>query len=353
MTIRWITSGIAAIFCLLSPRQSSWQVPICLLVIGWSALRLTQRRRPTSTGLLCADLAVACFVGLTTPLTTTANSVVNLAGLGVNVANPASLTFAWQGRRRVAAVLCCTVIASYLLGASMVPGVGAPWTTSAFFLLPIQAAVSRALVEIFMPAARLADRAAAARLRAAVELDVATARRAAEREHWAILHDTAASTLLMVGEGVPATANGRIRRQAHRDLTTLGRLGGQPETGVVDLAGALRQIVADHDLQIDLRLPAEVPLTGQVVEATVRAVGELLTNVERHAGVNAATIELATVGYGFRVTISDTGSGFDPQLRGRGLNESVIGRMQRIGGTVDISSARSVGSVVELRWQPT
>ena len=87
----------------------------------------------TTGVLLCADLGVACFVGLTTPLTTSAIAVVNLAGLGVNVANPASLTFAWQPRRGVAAILCCTVIGSYWIGSSMVPGVGPAWTTSAFF----------------------------------------------------------------------------------------------------------------------------------------------------------------------------------------------------------------------------
>jgi len=352
VTIRWICSGIAAIFCLLSPRLSIWQIPICVIVIGWSVLRLTQRRRPTTTALLYADLAVACFVGLTTSLTTTANAALNLAGLGVNVANPASLTFAWQPRRRVAALLCGTVIGCYLIGASLVDGVGPPWATSAFYLLPIQAAVSRALVEIMMPAARAADRAAAERLRAVVELEVATARRAAEREHWAILHDTAASTLLMVGEGVPATANDRIRRQARRDLHTLGQLGREPETSDTDLPEAIRSAGKEHALQIDLRLPARLPVPGPVAEATIRAIGELLTNIERHSGVHVATIELQSKGNGFRVTIADAGSGFGSQRLGRGLTESVIGRMSRVGGAVDISSSPNAGTVVELNWQP-
>jgi signal transduction histidine kinase len=352
VTIRWTTSGIAALFCLLSPRLSVWQIPICLIVIAWSIFRLTQRRRPTTTALLCADLAIACFVGLTTSLTTTATSVFNLAGLGVNVANPASLTFAWQPRRSVAALLCCTVIGCYLIGASLLDEVGPPWTTSAFYLLPIQAAVSRALVEILMPAARAADRAAAGRLRAVVELEVATARRAAEREHWAILHDTAASTLLMVGEGVPAAANDRIRRQATRDLRTLGQLGDEPDTGDTDLSAAVSSACRNQALPVDLRLPERLLVPSAVADATVRAIGELLTNVERHSGVDAATIELAANGNGFQVTIADAGSGFDPQRRGRGLTESVIGRMNRVGGVVDIRSTPGAGTVVELHWRP-
>ena len=138
VTIRWISSGIAAIFCLLSPRLSMWQIPICLIVIGWSVLRLTQRRRPTTTALLCADLAVACFVGLTTALTTSATAVLNLAGLGVNVANPASLTFAWQPRRWLAAVLCCIVIACYLLGHPWWTGSGHPGPHPPFTCCPFR-----------------------------------------------------------------------------------------------------------------------------------------------------------------------------------------------------------------------
>ena len=116
---------------------------------------------------------------------------------------------------------------------------------------------------------------------------------------------------------------------------------------------ALRSAGLHHALTIDLRLPDRLPIAGPVAEATVRAVGELLTNVERHAGVFAARIELVAVGSGFALSITDTGLGFDPHRRGRGLNESVIARMNRVGGVVDIRSAADAGTIVELRWQPT
>ena len=73
VTIRWITALAAAVFCLLSPRVSSWQVPICVLVLGWAVLRLIQRRRPTTPLLLVLDTIVVCVVGLTQPLTSTAD----------------------------------------------------------------------------------------------------------------------------------------------------------------------------------------------------------------------------------------------------------------------------------------
>ena len=350
VTIRWITALAAAGFCLLSPRVSSWQVPICLVVLGWAVLRLIQRRRPTTPFLLVLDTIVVCAVGLTQPLTSTPTAVLTQTGFGLNTCNPASLTFAWRPRRAMAAVLCALVITCYLIGASMVDGVGPPWSTPAFYLLPIQAAVSRALIELVIPAARAADRAAAARRSTAVALEVATARRAAEREHWAVLHDTAAATLLMVGEGVPPSADERIRRQARRDLRTLGA-SGDLTGGVSGLADDLRRVVGDSALRVDLRITGEPRAPETVALATARAVGEALTNVERHAGVGAASVAARTVEGGFEVAISDEGAGFSSMETGRGLSESVIARMERVGGNVDITSTPGHGTVVVLRWR--
>jgi hypothetical protein len=156
VTIRWITALVAAVFCLLSPRVSSWQVPICVLVLGWAVFRLIQRHRRTTPLLLALDAIVACVVGLTQPLTSTSTAVLTQTGFGLNTCNPASLTFAWRPRRAIAALLCSLVIVCYLVGASLVDGVGPPWSTPAFYLLPIQAAVSRALIELVIPAARAA-----------------------------------------------------------------------------------------------------------------------------------------------------------------------------------------------------
>jgi hypothetical protein len=352
VTIRWITALAAAVFCLLSPRVSSWQVPICVLVLGWAVLRLTQRRRPTTTLLLVLDAILVCGVGLTQPLTSTPTAVLTQTGFGLNTCNPASLTFAWRPRRAIAALLCTLVILSYLAGASFVDGVGPPWSTPAFYLLPVQAAVSRALLELVIPAARSADRAAAARGSTAVALEVATARRTAEREHWAVLHDTAASTLLMVGEGVPPSADERIRRQARRDLLTLGA-SGDFSSGISGLADDLQRVVGDSPLRVDLRITGAPQAPETVALATARAVGEVLTNVERHAGVDAATVAARTVEGGFEVAISDHGAGFSPVDAGRGLSESVIARMERVGGHVDISSTPGQGTVVVLRWRPS
>ena len=73
--------------------------------------------------------------------------------------------------------------------------------------------------------------------------------------------------------------------------------------------------------------------------------------MERHAGVDTATVAARTVDGGFEVAISDNGTGFAAGETGRGLSESVIARMERVGGEVDITSAPGRGTVVVLRWR--
>jgi anti-sigma regulatory factor (Ser/Thr protein kinase) len=353
VTLRWVTALASALFCLLGDQVSRWQIPICLAVMGWSGLRLTQRRRPTTTVFLALDLAVVCAVGLTTPLTTSLSGVVNQTGLGISVTNPASLTFVWRPRRSTAALLSLTVSGCYLIGASMVPGVGAPWTLLSFYLLPIQAVVSRALVEIVLRAARAADRAAADRLSTDVDQEVAVARRAAEREHWAVLHDTAASTLLMVGDGVPETANDRIREQAGRDLATLDRVGREIPDAEVNLVESVRHVVSDFPLEVNLQVLGSPVVPKRIEVATIAALAEVLTNVVRHAEVQFVSISIHQSEDGFDITITDTGVGFDPADVGVGLRESVIGSMSRVGGTVAIDSTPGHGASVRIRWHQT
>lgn len=353
VTLRWVTALASAVFCLLGEKISAWQLPICVAVIAWSLLRLTMRRRPTTTVSLLLDLVVVCAVGLTTPLTTSLTGVVNQTGFGISVTNPASLTFVWRPRRLTAALLSLTVSACYLIGASMVPGVGPAWTLLSFYLLPVQALVSRALVEIVIRAAKAADRAATDRMATDVELDVAAARRAAEREHWAVLHDTAASTLLMVGDGVPLTANHRIREQAAKDLATLDRVGQEIADDDVDLTTPIRDLAADFPLEFELAVRGRPLVPHRVQIATVAAIGEVLTNVVRHSRVRSVELEISDADEGFDIRVTDHGVGFGPGGFGVGLRESVIGRMSRVGGTVVVDSAPGRGTSVRIGWRPS
>ena len=57
---------------------------------------------------------------------------------------------------------------------------------------------------------------------------------------------------------------------------------------------------------------------------------------------------------GVRVTVLDSGCGFDlgQPGRGLGLRESIIGRLDQVGGYARIDSSAGVGTCIEM-WVPT
>jgi signal transduction histidine kinase len=175
--------------------------------------------------------------------------------------------------------------------------------------------------------------------------------RAEERELANSLHDTAATTLLMVGTGqVPPGASWLVP-QARRDLARL-RSDGERTPSRADLVDLLRADLDASHLTVELDTPPRLPLPFDVASAIAGATQEALNNVRRHAGTDEATVRLHGDPTALRVEIADQGKGFDgtPARTRRGLRESVHGRMSRIGGTATVTSAEGAGTVVRLAW---
>src|SRR5205814_5835488 len=78
--------------------------------------------------------------------------------------------------------------------------------------------LSRGCYRLLLSAGRRADALLAERERHRSALAVSTARRADEREQQALLHDTVAATLLMVGLGAVPRPRSWLAEQASRDL---------------------------------------------------------------------------------------------------------------------------------------
>lgn len=85
-----------------------------------------------------------------------------------------------------------------------------------------------------------------------------------------------------------------------------------------------------------------------------RAVRELLINVHKHAGCNAADVSMAVDGGRLVISVSDTGAGFDPLLTvtpttrgGFGLF-SLNERIRHFGGEMQVDSRPGDGTVVVL-----
>ncbi|TMR92938.1 sensor histidine kinase [Nonomuraea basaltis] len=215
------------------------------------------------------------------------------------------------------------------------------------------AALSRAAWVLVHHAAERADRMAAEAARARGESLVAAAVRAEERELVNSLHDTAATTLLMVGTGQVRSEADWLAPQARRDLDRLRSDSGRAPRHA-DLAHLLRADLDATHLTVEFDAPAQLVLPFDVARAIADAAREALTNVRRHAGTTRATVLLRGDARALRLDIADQGKGFSPadvpDTR-RGLRESVRGRLGRVGGMATITSAEGKGTLVRLEWR--
>lgn len=262
----------------------------------------------------------------------------------------AAVTYQWYTPPLVGGLAAVVTIGG-LLGTSVVLGAdGDILRVQAWALMA--AGLSRAAWMLVVRAARRADALASQAEEARRASEVEAAVRADQRELANALHDTAATTLLMVGTGqVPAGARW-LAPQARRDLERL-RTDGRRLPDHADLVALLREDLDAVHLAVDLDGPAELPLPFAVARAIADAAREALNNVRRHAGVDRALVRLRHDSVSVRLDIVDEGPGFSvedvPSTR-RGLRHSVHGRMSRVGGSATIISAAGAGTVVQLEW---
>ncbi|MEV0381681.1 ATP-binding protein [Nonomuraea sp. NPDC050643] len=266
----------------------------------------------------------------------------------------ACVTCQWHTRPLAggAAALAAGGGAVALLVAAGALDVDATLVTGTAWAIPA-AALSRAAWVVVRRAAERADRMAAEAERARGESLVAAAARADERELADSLHDTAATTLLMVGIGQVRSDAEWLAPQARRDLDWLHSGGGQAPP-YADLVGLLRADLDATHLTVEFGAPERLRLPFDVARAIADATRETLTNVRRHAGTTSATVRLAGNEQSLRLDVADQGKGFSPAdvpATRRGLRESVRGRMSRVGGTATITSAEGAGTLVRLEWE--
>jgi signal transduction histidine kinase len=195
-------------------------------------------------------------------------------------------------------------------------------------------------------------------------------RRAEEREHYRLLHDSASATLTAVAAGGVA-GSPTLRAQARRDLDVVERIqapadapalpavversgaGADPLLDRDDLRGWLAPVVSAQPALAVETAVADVAVPAVVAAALAGAVAEALRNVVRHAGAGRVSLRAWPAHGVVRVELADAGRGFDPAqvpAHRRGLRESVVARMSRVGGSASITSRPGEGTRIVLEW---
>ena len=171
------------------------------------------------------------------------------------------------------------------------------------------------------------------------------------------IHDSVLQTLTLIqrNAGDPQAMVNLARRQdrelrnwldpnraSRQGASIRGRLD-EIATTVEELHGVPVEVVAVGDCLVDSALEA---LLGATREATV--------NAAEHSGADQVDIYVEVGDDAIEVFVRDTGKGFEPddiERDRQGVRQSIIGRMQRAGGTAVISSAAGEGTEVELRLE--
>ncbi|MFE3072107.1 PspC domain-containing protein [Streptomyces sp. NPDC059247] len=186
--------------------------------------------------------------------------------------------------------------------------------------------------------------------------------RAQERaEVAAHVHDSVLHTLTLIQRN--AEDPGEVRRLARAQERELRNWLYKPEgTGQEEepetLAEAVKRAAAEvedkHGVPLEVVVVGDCPLDDGLV-AQVQAAREAMVNAAKYGGEGGAVQVYAEVeGRTVFVSVRDRGPGFDldavPEDR-MGVRESIIGRMQRNGGSARLRSVPGGGTEVELEME--
>ncbi|WP_341268002.1 MacS family sensor histidine kinase [Gordonia malaquae] len=193
---------------------------------------------------------------------------------------------------------------------------------------------------------------------------IALAARSAERDRLSReVHDGVLQVLALMAKrgreiGGDAAELAELAAEQERRLRTL--IADEPDSPNAlapssrDLAAALRSSVA-HRAQVSA--PADpVTVDAHIADELLAAVDNILDNVAHHAGPGAeAFILLEDLGDEVIVSVRDDGVGIPDgrlaaaEAEGRlGISQSVIGRVEALGGTARLESAPDAGTEWEL-----
>jgi hypothetical protein len=334
-------------------------VPACAAVAvafaAWSVFFAWRMRRAPAPWLWWSDIAVLTALSLAQPLLVDPELTGRLSGWVTPIVSFALAALQWYTSLRAGVTSIVLIGAALTVGGVLSPGVGLPTALLAIGVWTVvEALLSRLLWGLVERGGRLADEVMERGFAQEREAATAAARRADQRLHWSTVHDTAASTLLMVGLGEVRGDERWLAAQIRRDIDALAdRPVESTERRSLSqvLTGVVRRAIVDVHLELPRGEPVPVPPpVGVAIEG---AVGEALENVRRHAGTDRAVVRLVESPGRVVVTVSDSGAGFDlaavPASR-HGLVLSVRERMARAGGRAEVRSAPGIGTVVELEW---
>jgi len=170
------------------------------------------------------------------------------------------------------------------------------------------------------------------------------------------LHDSVLQTLTLIQRRADDARVVTLARKQERELRSwlYGRRGGD---GAASLRETLEQEMASvEDLH---EIPIEVVVVGDTavdegLAAMIAAGREAAVNAAVHSGASVVDVFAEVSDTAVELFVRDTGIGFaidDVPGDRRGVADSIVGRVENVGGTALVHSTPGEGTEVELRMK--
>lgn len=311
---------------------------LCLLALVLTAvLGVASRTRPS---LLLHPVAIGVEVGV-------AATLLVADGWVYGGAHRQSLGSAWPLSAALAAGIALGPVGGIAAGVTLGLGrwggthldqLGSPGSLSLLSTTVLYALAGGAAGLVMERLRRSEDEIAAARARQ----DVART-----------LHDGVLQTLAVVQRRVQDPELATLARTQERELRQflfgVDRAAGDLLT---ELRRGATRAETQHEVAVEVTAVEEPgDLAPTVVAAVAGAVGEAVTNAAKHGDARRVVVLVDPGEDGtLLVSVNDDGRGFDPGAtpEGVGLSRSIRGRMDEVGGQVEIVSAPGRGTEVRL-----
>jgi signal transduction histidine kinase len=176
----------------------------------------------------------------------------------------------------------------------------------------------------------------------------------ARAEMAAHLHDSVLQTLALIQRAPESREMASLARTQERELRAwlYGRAptlaGARLRDAVDSMAGRVER---EQHVRVEAIVVGDVDLDERV-GALVAAVGEATLNAARHSGATEVSVYVEVEEESVSAFVRDLGTGFDPDAVAadrRGIADSIVGRLERHGGSASITSRLGSGTEVAMR----
>ena len=192
---------------------------------------------------------------------------------------------------------------------------------------------------------------------------LAETRRGFERRATALVHDTVLNDLALIAQHDEGPLRPGVAESISADLATLvgeDWLAEDPDDTPVEAADFARMLADATAGDLAVSVSGDLAVLDRIERNAraefLRAIGQALVNVRRHAGVAEAEVVIGAGHDDVSAMIVDAGCGFEPSPGGDGrlgVGMSILARMEAIGGEAQVWSREGSGTTVALRVPAT